>query len=124
MLYGPTYPAGNLTACVLIFTSSGGCAWCLLSYVVSAHAISWDVTGIEGPMSHRPYPSGPRRGRIAFDSITGLATDWTGNFCVIGPNNKAIRFSYLFPDDTVLIMRIEEARPDLFQELTDDAGTI
>lgn len=84
------------------------------NYLLPAYQVTWDDQGLEGPISHKPFPFGPGRMRTDFADIVALTTDWTDSLAVIGPDGRAIRFSYLYPGFRVLVELIEEKRPDLF----------
>ena len=110
----------NAYAAAAICLGFGLLAYTFLGWLSVKSDISWDGTGLTGPVSGWPWPFGPRVGRVEFEDISDFGTDWSGSFFIGDSEGRRIRWSFFYTGFEALMQVIESARPDLFPDDWDD----
>jgi hypothetical protein len=106
---------GETTEALLMTASGLFVTWMISPFLSKRQRVTWDDTGVEGPLSLRPFPFRRGRGRIDYADIDSAGTNWVGTFSLRGPGKKVLRFDFTYPGFNALIKKIRTERPDLFK---------
>ncbi|MFM2391045.1 MAG: hypothetical protein RLZZ437_2600 [Pseudomonadota bacterium] len=109
-------PAGLLSVAFLSFSAVMGTS------LMPVYNIEWSEDGVTGPVSLWFPPFGPQRGTIYWEKIDSVGKDNMGNFYIEDRDGRRIRWNFAYNGFPVLMLRIEEECPWLFEQNTPQHG--
>jgi hypothetical protein len=79
-----------------------------------AHDVVWNEHGVWGPAGWWSLSLGRKKRFIAWDEVTQIKADLTGNQCLISARSRPIRWNITYKNHRVLMSSVKLYRPDLF----------